>query len=188
MAKAELATAIAALGLSIRAEFVPLSRSRNADQKDERGRRRQSLNWKVTLVQTDRDILTTDYGAGSGHCPADKVKCPAGWHSDAAAFKREAIEFECEHGNAATVVYGRLSPKGGKPILPDTCDVIHSLVSDASVIDCATFEEWASDLGYDTDSRKAETIYRACLEIALKLRNGIGDAAMHQLAEAGQDY
>ena len=48
--------------------------------------------------------------------------------------------------------------------------------------------EWAKDFGYDTDSRKAETTYRACLEIALQLRNGIGEAGFTRLQEASFDY
>ena len=36
--------------------------------------------------------------------------------------------------------------------------------------------------------RKAEAIYKACLEIALQLRSGLGDAIINELREAGQDY
>lgn len=64
----------------------------------------------------------------------------------------------------------------------------NSLVSDADVLDCSTFEEWADNLGYDKDSRKAEATYRECLALALKLRNGLGEAALAELREAAQDY
>lgn len=74
------------------------------------------------------------------------------------------------------------------PILPDATNVIYSLVIDSSVLDHATFESWASEFGYDPDSRKGESIYRACLEIALKMRAAIGDAGMAALREAFQDY
>jgi hypothetical protein len=57
-----------------------------------------------------------------------------------------------------------------------------------SVLDSGSFEEWAADYGFDTDSRKAETTYRACLDIALKLRNGIGEDGLRKLQEAFQDY
>ena len=43
-------------------------------------------------------------------------------------------------------------------------------------------------LGYDPDSRKAEGIYRACLELALKLRNGLGEKLLAELREAVADY
>jgi hypothetical protein len=67
-------------------------------------------------------------------------------------------------------------------------DVLASLVMDSSAIDYSTYEEWAGDCGHDPDSRKGEAIYRACLEIALKLRNGLGEAGLAALREAAQDY
>lgn len=45
--------------------------------------------------------------------------------------------------------------------------ILESLVSDATAYTRArNFEDFAADLGYDTDSRKAERIYFACGEIA----------------------
>lgn len=74
------------------------------------------------------------------------------------------------------------------PILPDVADVLYSLVSDSRVLDSGGFEEWASDCGYDADSRSAEVTYRACLEIALKLRAAIGEAGLETLQTAFEDY
>lgn len=42
---------------------------------------------------------------------------------------------------------------------PTAADVLDCLQSDSRVMG-QDFEEWCSDLGYDTDSRKAEQIYR----------------------------
>jgi hypothetical protein len=53
--------------------------------------------------------------------------------------------------------------------------------------DYATFEQWASDLGYDSDSRSAAT-YLACLAIGLALRAGIGDSGLATLQAARSDY
>jgi len=58
---------------------------------------------------------------------------------------------------------------------PTTADVLACLCSDASAAD-ASFESWAADMGYDTDSRKAESIYRACCAIAPRLRRFLGDS------------
>ncbi len=46
--------------IAIESEFVPFSKSRNKDSKDDRGRTRLSLNWKVTLLVNARAVLTTD--------------------------------------------------------------------------------------------------------------------------------
>jgi hypothetical protein len=183
--------AVTALGLGIDAVFVPFSQSRNRTEKS------PSLNWRVTLHRTvsgiRRDILTTDYSAGCGHAPSYKQ-----------SFGRKSVEdrerdamaaWECEHGGLAQ---GVRYPAGGimaqaygsvsKRIEPDTLDVIFSLVMDSDVLDAGGFESWASDFGYDTDSRKTEKTYQVCLDIALKLRVAIGDAGLQQLRTAFQDY
>lgn len=175
----KLAACIDKHGLSLRSEFVPFSKSRNAAEKS------PSLNWKVTLIKSGRDILTTDYMAGMAHCPS--YKQGAKWTLD----YRDAITFETEKGRRAV---NRGSGVGfQKPIEPDPVDVIWSLMRDADVLDSGGFENWASELGYDTDSRKAEAIYHEaiyheCLELALKLRAGIGEQALSELRDAGQDY
>ncbi|MCP4307339.1 MAG: hypothetical protein GY788_21205 [bacterium] len=42
---------------------------------------------------------------------------------------------------------------------PNAASVVDCLISDASALD-QSFEDWADDYGYDTDSRKAELLYR----------------------------
>jgi len=59
---------------------------------------------------------------------------------------------------------------------PSSADVLASLVMDASGIDNSTsFEAWATEYGYDPDSRKAEAIYKECLKLAPKVREFLGD-------------
>lgn len=176
--RAKIQAAMQTLGLVVSAKFVPFSQSRNKGEKN------PSLNWIVTLARNGREILSTDYMAGSGHAPANKCQ-------DKPA-KHWMVAWECEHGGTAIGCRWGRDPEayGTKPgsLKPDACDVIHSLVLDSEVLDYATFESWASDFGYDADSRKAEKIYQACLAIALPLRNGIGEAGLAMLREAGQDY
>lgn len=183
-----LAACIDQLGLSIRTEFVPFSQSRNAKLDAKPSDR--SLNWRVTLAKrwvNDNgdnrysDVLTTDYSAGIGHCPSYRQGMR--WTLENAA----AIEFETERGRRAPA-YRSLNPIGGKPIMPDPVDVIASLARDSDVLDYAGFEQWADEFGYDPDSRKAESTYRACLQIALQLRNGLGEQALSELREAAREY
>lgn len=166
MTPAERIDAVSAdLGISMTTEFVPWSQSRNKGEKS------PSLNWNVTLQRNGHPFLTTDYMAGSGHAPSYKPRTTLE--------ENDAIIWECENGRHSFTK---------RPLKPDLRDVLYSLASDASVLDCSGFEDWASDLGYDTDSRKAEAIYRACLEIALKLRNTLGEDGLARLREATQDY
>lgn len=81
---------------------------------------------------------------------------------------------------------GRLlsTPFGMGPALtgtPTVADVLNSLVSDAAGYENANgFEDWASEFGYDTDSRQAEATYRAVEESTEVLRSF--------LAEKYEDY
>jgi hypothetical protein len=170
--------------ITYEAEFVPFSKSRNA--RPDPLARDLSLNWKVRLYRMgafrDKPVVEADYMQGIGHIPGYKLKMS--YTLD----EWEALKYVCEHGETARlgsfgVAYGRRPlPK------PKFADVMYSLLSDAEAIDHANFDQWASDLGYDTDSRKAEQMYRACLEIGLKLRQLIGDTALAQLRELFQDY
>lgn len=171
--KQVLTNLLAELGIDLRAEFVPWSKSRHAKEKD------KSLNWKVTLLKDNRPILTTDYSAGIGHCPAYNL----GYKNSMLRMTTDRyndIVFECEKGVQAANKH--------KPILPCLVDVVNSLVLETDVLDYGSFEEWANSLGYNSDSREAEKIYQLCLSNSLKLRNGLGDTILSQLRSAYQDY
>lgn len=173
-----------ALGLSVRAEFVPFSKSRNA--KPDPSTSELSLNWRVQVLRNGSPFIETDYSQGIGHAPTYKasVRALGGANS---LMRFEALKYEAEngrfHASRGSVMIGgcAIDP-------PSAADVLYALSLDASVLDSATFEDWAGDLGYDPDSRAAEKIYRACLEIALKMRAAIGDSGLEQLREAFQDY
>lgn len=65
---------------------------------------------------------------------------------------------------------------------PTAADVLNCLASDsASVENARSFEDWASDLGYDPDSRKAEKIFKACETQAEKLKKFLGDDLYQEL-------
>jgi hypothetical protein len=173
--KDEVGVAIAKHGLTVESVFIPFSQPRNAGEKY------PSLNWKVTLKQNGRNILTTDYMAGCAHAPSYQQRETI--HSG------NAVRVECEHGGKAMESQGRWivpSDKRGT-IKPDSRDVIHSLLLDSEVLNYSNFEDWAGDFGYDEDSRSHEKIYQDCLKIALQFRK-IGNDAITELQEAYQDY
>lgn len=185
MDKKQIADVIAALGLTLESTFVPFSKSRNKAEKH------KSLNWIVTIKRNGRDVLSTDYSAGIAHCPSYSKKTPAAWDRPARMWPVLVADFETESGFQVASPYstwrGFYADKA-KPILPDAVDVFASLTLDSSVLDAGGFEDWASEYGYDTDSRQAEKTYRACLDIALKLRAAIGDSGMGALRDAFEDY
>jgi hypothetical protein len=167
------------LGLTVESDFVPFSMSRNAKAKPKLSER--SLNWRITLKRKGQAILTVDYSAGIAHCPSyAKNRTSPG--KSVSLYEAEAVEWETENGSTY-----RNGFKGQK-IEPKAADVLHSLALDAEAIEYSSFEEWASNFGYDPDSRKAEAIYQACLSTALKLRNGLGDENLQKLREAASNY
>lgn len=168
--KAIIETIAARLGITMDAEFVPFSLSRNA--KPKKGEKPwRSLNWRVTLKLHGKPFLTTDYSQGVAYIP-NPAKLPD-QSADRQAQINAAIETgRLRHGHSA---FSKAIP------CPSIGDVLQSLASDSDVIDHADFENWAGDFGYDIDSREVERIYRACLETATKLRAALGQHALDEL-------
>lgn len=73
---------------------------------------------------------------------------------------------------------------------PTREDVLHCLIMDASTIwdGCETFEEWADEMGENPDSRKAESVFRACQIIAEELGHMFRDISTDDLRELFADY
>lgn len=67
---------------------------------------------------------------------------------------------------------------------PTLADVLDCLASDACSVDNArNFAEWAGEMGYNEDSRKAEKTYRTCCEQRDALKALLGasyDALLYQ--------
>jgi len=81
--------------------------------------------------------------------------------------------FRTSDGRRMTVTFSMGSGHNGKR--PTAVEVLDCLASDAAGIEnTGDFDDWCADYGYDTDSRKAERIYRACQREAGKLRQFLG--------------
>ena len=174
--KNQVAQILEANNIKLVYEFVPFSKSRNKADKS------PSLNYKVKVLKGEREVLETDYMMGCAHCPGYKNFKPNSFNQN------QVIKAECETGFKHNIFANQTLVKTKSAIRPHAADVFYSLVLDSDVIEYSSFEDWAGCFGYDADSRKAEKIYRDCLDIALKLKNGIGDAVLNELREALQDY
>lgn len=65
---------------------------------------------------------------------------------------------------------------------PRLSAVLSCLADDAAgIANTPDFEDWCSDYGYDTDSRKAEKTFEACEREAERLRKFLGDSAYETL-------
>lgn len=178
------------LGLTMKCTFVPFSKSRNAVPKPNPNPnpKDMQLNWKVELMRNDRVILTTDYSQGLGHMSNySELTCG---RSGVTILQMESLVEAAERGCYVVKPDPHPHLLGKKIKLPEPLidDVLCSLVLDSSAIDHANFESWADDCGYETDSRKAEAIYKACLDIGLAIRAAVGSDGLQRLQEVFQDY
>ena len=65
---------------------------------------------------------------------------------------------------------------------PEAADVLNCLADEsAGVSNARSFEEWAEEYGYDTDSRKAEKTYKVCVKQAARLLSFLGEGLYNKL-------
>jgi hypothetical protein len=65
---------------------------------------------------------------------------------------------------------------------PKADAVLDCLASDSSAIENnVRFEDWCSEFGYDSDSRKAEKIFKTCEHQAKRLRSFLGEDLFNTL-------
>ena len=66
---------------------------------------------------------------------------------------------------------------------PTVADVLDCLAGDSESVRAYDFEEWCGELGYDTNSRKAERTFEVCRHQAQKLSRFLGNVSYNQLLE-----
>lgn len=74
-------------------------------------------------------------------------------------------------GRRMTVFFSMGYGHNGKQ--PDADEVLNALASDYTE-ENASFEDWCGELGYDTDSRKAERTFKACQKQTAMLEHFLG--------------
>lgn len=211
----EIQAVIESLGLSVESEFVPWSKSRNKDEVRPSLNWKVTVKRDCRDVLTTDYSAGVAHCPSYGAKKAPSTFEPHGYrnasgkpysgtasmyrsakpHEILSQYRNEICAAECESGFPMEIdpwCRGTENTFKRKPkapaIMPNPVDVFYSLAMDSDVLNYGTFEEWAAEFGYDPDSRKAESIYRACLEIALKLRAAIGEDGLERLREAFQDY
>ncbi len=71
---------------------------------------------------------------------------------------------------------------------PTAAQVLSCLISDnESVKGARNFSEWAADMGWDDDSRRAESTFKACQALGAKVERLLG-ADYQQYSDLAQDY
>lgn len=135
------------------------------------------VKWQVTIEYKGKQIKS-DYSTGIGHLQGYKHT----WGQKLNYADRMAIRGALMTGRGDCE---NVHMKVKKPTLDD---VMYCLVSDSDALQYDTFEEWAGDTGYDSDSRKAEEIYNACRKIGSELKKAFGVDGLTKLQEGFQGY
>lgn len=167
--------------LTMKAERITPTAEREASFPD-------AVHWRLAISNERGHILITEYSEGIGHFINTMGQ-------------RRTLDLESIihniTGKASTLPYGnfvgyeklltkRVTRNGLqlKVSPPDMLHVLESLALDATALH-QSFEDWASDCGYDTDSRKAYAIWEACCESARKLiRLGLDPEKLREELEA----
>lgn len=175
----KLADVMEAHGVTIESVHVPTYVKHIKDVRD------LKLKWTVKVIRKAplgwdfaNPLLTAEYSTGIAHCPSYKPFLTME--------VAEKIQYECAHGKTARMFGSILT--SGKPILPNPADVMYSLLMDSTALNYRSFEDWADEFGYSSDSISAKKIYDACLDIGLRLRNGLGEETYNALVEACEGY
>jgi hypothetical protein len=160
-----LGVRLAELGLGVTSEFVPTTAERTKDLK---------VRWRVTLTRNGKDVYSTEYTQGIGHLEGANKSLTS--LSRLSMDGEQLLRLACREEKHPFRHQLRAVP-------PKASDVWACILSDADALDHPSFESWASDYGFDEDSRKAERIYQTCLAAGLALRSALGEPLFSELKE-----
>lgn len=153
------------------------------------------IAYTVALNFKGKRCLTTPYKLGVGHVDPKKIRTG----TTLAAARGFSIDDESllmtwqSKPGAQFKDKARWADVAAKvakwqKVQPTLSDVLHSLLSDGDAFfNAQSFEDWASDFGYDADSRKAEAIYRACDAIGRKLAATVPEDVLSKAREIVRD-
>lgn len=136
--------------------------------------------WECTLHYKNKTAVF-DYSTGIGQrVPALGVKAErlprTQWiHKNSGSVVRNAKE--AIEKNMLVLV-----KKNGKAIGPSVADVLSCLLTDSVACE-QSFEDWCSDFGVDTDSRKAFRTYELCQQNGNKIVKLLGTELVHNLRQ-----
>lgn len=189
--QAQRLAALAGMGITIE------SSSPSAGLDGSGGNAWAHIAYAVTLKRSGRVVWSGPYKLGVGH-----VKQPS-------VVEATALRFQPANPNSDALIHKAERAAKGRPVTytpeieakiaaflaraqkvtPSLPDVMNCLLMDGSPeFDAETFEEWAGNFGYDTDSRKAEKIFAACTETGKAFRRAFTGEEIAQLRELFANY
>lgn len=145
----------------------------------------------------DKHLFSIEGIKGTAPKNPNMPETHVGWSM---AIEYEGRKLETPFYQSASNFYGKMpymnsaidvrnwERKHARP-MPTLEDVLSCLLMDASSYDDSrNFEDWASDYGYDTDSRTAERAYQTIAEQSKQLRHLLGNDRYNEYMNAENDY
>lgn len=124
------------------------------------------LKWNCLFTNARGQSQAFDYFTGSG-CGPQLSELQLRAHFPSVANVPKHNRWSIKDKNLLAQVASFAIQQSGWT--PDAIEILNCIARDGDALD-ATFEDWAAEFGYDQDSRKAEKIYRACQDNALRLK------------------
>lgn len=138
------------------------------------------IQFTVRLMFQGKRVLDTDYSMGVGHVNPKSAKVSTYDPAKRFTMHEESLLATWRHKPYANFkdkeLWANTAAKVAlqQKLTPGLSEVLHSLLLDgAPHFNHQSFEDWAPELGYDTDSREAERIYTLCDDIGRKLAHAI---------------
>lgn len=124
--------------------------------------------WRITLERGNKKE-SFEYFTGTGH-RVSKVTMP-----------------DIIRKSPRSVATASWIKENVKPHTPQVAGVIYAMLMDTSAAE-QSFANWCADFGYDTDSRKAFSVYEACQKNADKLFKLFTLVERDHLSKLLEDY
>jgi hypothetical protein len=126
------------------------------------------------------DTFLASHDGAAFHVRSRRLDAPSDREPRSDARRFDTM-YHCEllAANGARLTVAIVTTNGSRP---GTAEILDALAAEAAVVEEADcFETWASQMGFDPDSRNDERIYRAARRQADCLRRMLGDADYHRL-------
>jgi hypothetical protein len=149
----------------------------------------QCIAYAVQVLKGGKLIWSGPFHLGLGHVKIPKTGQPWDLKIVLNADEQNALEVLRSRPMAKfhdKTVHPRLAAKlaNRAKLTPTLADVLHSLVLDGSpFFDAESFEEWADNFGYGSDSIKAKSMFEQCMETGRALTRGLGAKEVDRLRE-----
>jgi len=135
--------------------------------------------WSCTLSR-DKQSMTIPFKQGLAHRKTTSRSIIKAFGYGHGLTSKQVKQYERESYKMKPEKWIAMS----EPVAPELDNVLDCLRSDSECWENSrNFEDFCSELGYDTDSRKAESIYKACGEIAKELKFLLGSDNYKKLLE-----